>query len=365
MSNEIIEKDDIFEFKVISAKEDQEGYRLKNTFDNRKLLKIQSLNFDMKAIGEGLLRYLNKRYMYRKYSIHEYQKIERSITISKTKGNIKLNLLTKETINETLSKIKNEKVREKIKYVYLAGVQIIIKSLFPENLNAPIVLSLHDKILVQTHESHLRSIQGNLAYTKLMFTCYPKYNINLGDKDFDNSLSLYFKFLSYDFRKEDNNLMTMYDSALYTLSNSNYGKIYQDKPFIEISNKCREIAEIIEPQKLDIIEIPTNYILSLEDDILEEDCIQRIGLPIFRRNSLIGNNSRNNTRRSSFQRIRENVHSPFLIKGNYYNEEREVEETRFLIDTGASCNHIQADKCEMIGSITSPYVFKYYDGKTL
>ena len=37
--------------------------------------------------------------------------------------------------------------------------------------------------------------QGNLAYTKLMFTYYPKYNINLGDKDFDNSLSLYFKFL--------------------------------------------------------------------------------------------------------------------------------------------------------------------------
>ena len=54
--------------------------------------------------------------MHEKYSIHEYQKIERSITISKAKGNRKLNLLTKETINETLSKIKNEKVREKIKY---------------------------------------------------------------------------------------------------------------------------------------------------------------------------------------------------------------------------------------------------------
>ena len=82
-------------------------------------------------------------------------------------------------------------------------------------------------------------------------------------------------------------------------------------------HKCREIAEIIEPQKLDIIEIPTNYILSLEDDITEEDCIQRIDLPIFRGNSLIENKVRNNTRRSSFQRIREDVYSPFLIKGNY------------------------------------------------
>ena len=159
--------------------------------------------------------------------------------------------------------------------------------------------------------------------------------------------------------------MTMYYSALYTLSNSNYGKIYQHKSFIEISDKCRENSEIIEPQKLDKIEIPANYILSLEDDIPEENCIQRIDLPIFRGNSLIGNNIINNTRRNSFQKIREDVHSPLLIKGNYYNGEREIEDTEILIDTSASCNHIQVDKYEIIGSITSPYVYKNYDGQTL
>ena len=114
-----------------------------------------------------------------------------------------------------------------------------------------------------------------------------------------------------------------------------------------------------------MIEIPTNYILSLEDDIPEEDHIQRIGLPIFRGNFLIGNSSQNNIRRRSFQKIREEVHSPFLIIRNYYNGEREVKETKILIDTDVSCNHIQADKCEIIGSITSPYVFKNYDGQTL
>ena len=102
-----------------------------------------------------------------------------------------------------------------------------------------------------------------------------------------------------------------------------------------------------------------------KDDIPEENSIQRIDLPIFRGNSLIGNSSKNNTSGRSFQRIREEVHSPFLIKGNYYNGEREVEETKILIDVGASCNHIQAEKCEMIGNITSPYVYKYYDGQTL
>ena len=198
-----------------------------------------------------------------------------------------------------------------------------------------------------------------------MFICYPKYNINLGDKDFDNSLSLYFKFLRNDFMKEGNNIITMYYSALYTLSNSYYEKIYQDQPFIEINDECKEIVKIIEPQKLNRIEIPLNYILSLEYDIPKEDYIQRIGLPIFRGNSLIGNSSQNNTRRRRFQKIREEVHSPFLIRGNYYNREREVEETKILINTSASYNNIQADYYEIIGSITSPYVFKNYDGQSL
>ena len=132
-----------------------------------------------------------------------------------------------------------------------------------------------------------------------MFTCYPKYNINIGDKDFDNRLSLYFKFLRNDFMKEGNRVVTMYYSALYTLSNSNYGRIYQDKPFIEISDECREIAEIIVPQKLDKID-PTNYILSLEDNFPEENHIQRIDLPILRGNSLIDSNNQNDIRRRSF-----------------------------------------------------------------
>ena len=56
---------------------------------------------------------------------------------------------------------------------------------------------------------------------------------------------------------------------------------------------------------------------------------------------------------------------PRVLGHHNYNGEREVEETRILIDTGVSCNHIQADKCKIIGSITIPYVFKNYDGQTL
>ena len=75
MNKKIIEENDISKFEVICAKEYQEGYILKNTFDNIKLQKIQNLNFNLKALGERLLRYLNKIYMHKKYTIHEYQNI--------------------------------------------------------------------------------------------------------------------------------------------------------------------------------------------------------------------------------------------------------------------------------------------------
>ena len=37
MSKEIVEEDDISKIEVICTKEDQERYRLKSTFDNKKL----------------------------------------------------------------------------------------------------------------------------------------------------------------------------------------------------------------------------------------------------------------------------------------------------------------------------------------
>ena len=39
MSKEITEEYGISEFEVMSAKEDQEGYRMKSTFDNNKITK--------------------------------------------------------------------------------------------------------------------------------------------------------------------------------------------------------------------------------------------------------------------------------------------------------------------------------------
>ena len=102
-----------------------------------------------------------------------------------------------------------------------------------------------------------------------------------------------------------------------------------------------------------------------KNNLPEEDQIQSVNLPIFKGNSLISSSSQNYTRRIFQEIIREEVHSPFLILGNYYNGERDIEGTKILIDTGASCNHIQANKCEMTRYITSPYIFKNYDDQTL
>ena len=90
MSKEIIEEYDISEFEVISAKEDQEGYRMKSTFYNRKLQKIQNLSFDLKAPREGLLLCSMLSV------IHTSPK--KSFTIYLTKGSTPSNILLSKAI---------------------------------------------------------------------------------------------------------------------------------------------------------------------------------------------------------------------------------------------------------------------------
>ena len=121
---EEIEKDNI----ETQEYEGIEGYGLKVTFDNNKFRKLQKLSLDLKVGKWEIFYRIWKR---EKIAINEYHKIEKTIDVRTTQGTHKLNLLTKNTVDELLSKI-NKKQSEKIQYVYLAGIQIMFKSLFRE-----------------------------------------------------------------------------------------------------------------------------------------------------------------------------------------------------------------------------------------
>ena len=140
----------------------------------------------------------------------------------------------------------------------LSGIQILFKSLFKEGIDSLIVISLFDERFFNIKDAHLATIEGNLAYKKLLFTCYPSYSISLKDKNFNDALSLHFELLNKKLLKPGNKVMSIYYSALFSFCNTNYGDIFSNKPFIEIKEECQEVTRIREPL-LQEIKIPDKY----------------------------------------------------------------------------------------------------------
>lgn len=76
-----------------------EWYGLKVTFDNNKFKKLQKLSLDLKV---GKWEIFDRIWKREKIVINEYHKIEKIIDVRTTQGTHKLNLLTKNTVDELL-----------------------------------------------------------------------------------------------------------------------------------------------------------------------------------------------------------------------------------------------------------------------
>lgn len=336
-----------------------EGYALKGKFDWEKFRKINRAELSLKPPGENkLFNILGSAFRRKKLVINEYHEIEKAIDIKHTQGKIKLNLITKRNINEFLGKLKQEK-RDKISYVYLAGIQIIIKSCFKEGINSPIILNLQDERCITAENGNLGIIKGNLAYKKLKFTCYPRYCVHINDKNLDDCLSLHFK-MTNKILKDDNKVFTILYQGLYCYTNSNYGNIYKEKPFIEIDEEFRDIGEAILPREQDIEEIE-NFEIGHDDAISIDQPIIPKQITYKENKIIIGNN----TVRHSISKIIQNKNnSVYGIKGKFFNGNKWINEIKILIDTGASQNHI----CSLIDEgikkkKVEPYSYRDFEGK--
>ncbi|KAG5604661.1 hypothetical protein H5410_026153 [Solanum commersonii] len=235
-------------------------------------------------------------------------------------------------IDQILRKIP-EKKRKKMNYVHLGGIQILVKSTFKEGINCPIVINLSDERFINAREGNLGIVKGNLAYTKLLFTYYPKYCISLKDADFNNALSLHFQIKRKDLFKPGNHIMSIYYQALYTVTNSNYGKIYKNKGMIEIDQECSGIARIIEAE-VQQAQISDEYEIQFGKT-------QEIGSTSNPRLSIeYGRNSIKKTVSNRYSIKNIEPSNITKIKGRIFNGS-EWKNQEILIQTGATANHIK------------------------
>ncbi|KAG5592016.1 hypothetical protein H5410_042530 [Solanum commersonii] len=224
-------------------------------------------------------------------------------------------------IDQILRKIP-EKKRKKMNYVHLGGIQILVKSTFKEGINCPIVINLSNERFINAREGNLGIVEGNLAYTKLLFTYYPKYCISLKDADFNDALSLHFQIKRKDLFKPGNHIMSIYYQSLYTVTYSNYGKVYKNKGMIETDQECSGIARIVEAE-VQQAQIPDEY----EIQFGKTQKIGKIPLekPISNRYPL---------------KILENPNIT-KIKGRIFNG-FEWKNQEILIQTRATANHVKS-----------------------
>ena len=256
-------------------------------------------------------------------------------------------------------------LKKKIQYVYLAEIQILIKSLFKKGIDSPIVLLLHDQRFTDPNIGYLGTIEGNLCYTKLLFTCHPRYCVHINDKNIDETLSLHFKLLKKNLMKEGNRIMTIHYSALYSFCNSNYGEIYGNKPYIEINKDCEDIATFIEPIIQDY-RIPNNYELSIDDrkqflDYNNENAI--IPISFTGRTLIRGSSSR---RLSTDKQMIKSIITNNVIKilGQYFNGIHYTVKIPILVDTGTSHNYMNHTKNKglLVKEKEIPYEYIDFNG---
>jgi len=229
----------------------------------------------------------------------------------------------------------------------------MFKSLFREGIDSPLTVSLHDGRIINLEDSHLGTIEGNLVYKKLIFTCYPKYCVSLKDKNFNEVLRLHFKLHRNDIMDPGDKIMTIEYRALYTFTNSNYGNIYSKKPYIEVHKECKDFSKIIKPEK-QITLMPENYELNITRnkpeiiELVEKDYIDNIitfenGRLIKRSQSF--NNKKYLEKTSNIKEIKphRNVGN-MKIEEEYFNGKENIKGPNILIETGASECHIAANK---------------------
>ena len=126
---------------------------------------------------------------------------KKALNIEITSNKIEIPLLEKKGLLKRIAKI-DEKERCKIRWIYVRSIQMIISATFREGIDTPIDLALLDNRITNKKELILGIIRGNLKYQKLIVNIYPRIAYNLGDNDFDRTLSLIQDFKRKDFMRE-------------------------------------------------------------------------------------------------------------------------------------------------------------------
>jgi len=199
----------------------------------------------------GIMKRFNQ-----KENIIYYGKLinETPIDIADAQGHTYIQLLNKKLM-ELKRNIKKEEHRNRIGYIHIGAIQVLIKATFQEGINSPVELILKDDRITDSVDKILGVVEGNLAYVKLKFEIHPNIGIPLDTQRLDQALTL--EHRRRNLMRLDDKIFSITYCVNYALTNSHHSIAFRNNNRIDVPSLFEDIGKIYYPKRNEITELGT------------------------------------------------------------------------------------------------------------
>jgi hypothetical protein len=257
-----MDREKITDIEHLHITEEDGNYEGSILIDPSLFRKIQKEDLDLtkdanmkgkEKIG-GIMKRFNQ-----KENIIYYGKIisETPTDIADAQGHTCIQLLNKKKLMELKRNIKSEEHRNKIGYIHIGAIQVLIKATFQEGINSPVELVLKDDRITDPVDKILGVIEGNLAYVKLKFEIHPNIGIPLDTQRLDQTLTLEHRFLRNNLMRSGDKIFSITYCVNYALTNSHHSITFRNNKRIDVPSLFEDIGKIYYPKRNQLTDLGT------------------------------------------------------------------------------------------------------------
>ncbi|CAI0376410.1 unnamed protein product [Linum tenue] len=235
------------------SKNEEDNYFLDGVIDVKKIK--EQTNFTLSETQNFITKsFLSK--LFDRKNIIKYGKMigETAVPIEQTKGDFLIQIINREQIRKRLSKLQPEE-RNKIAYIHISTIQIILKSTMKTGITAPIELEIRDDRLINKEESIIAKGKGNLGLGIIKFDINLQQGLSLTNENLDSSIIIKYELKRKKFMKENSKPFSVTYQINYALTNSHHSLAFKDKEAITIEDLFKPLIQLESPLKI----IKSNY----------------------------------------------------------------------------------------------------------
>ena len=110
--------------------------------------------------------------------------------------------------------------QEKISYIHIGTIQIIVRSTFKKNINSPIRLVVTDNRIQDENDKIIEIGDSNLKHSVVKFNVVCQNDIPLTTKNLNNSIGIINDFQRHDLMEDGDHPLSITYAVGYVLSSS-------------------------------------------------------------------------------------------------------------------------------------------------